>query len=100
MKILSLTQTALAVASAAAMLAACGDSGGLPATGDGANQPPLASSFVQGSEVPITATTSAMGATDFIKSIVTAGGSETKDPLVDGNAILAVSELDEPDPTI
>ncbi len=100
MKILSLTQTALAVASAATMLAACGDSGGLPATGGGTNQPPLTSIFVEGTEVPITATTSAIGATDFIKSIVAAGGSETKDPLVDGNAILAASESDDPDPTI
>ena len=96
MKILSLNKTALAVASAAMMLVACGDSGGLP----GANQPPQASIFVDGTEVPLTSTASAVGATDFIKSIVAAGGNESNDPLVDGNALLAVSESDDPDPTI
>ena len=96
MKILSLNKTALAVASAAMMLVACGDSGGLP----GATQPPQASIFVDGTEVPLTSTASAVGATDFIKSIVAAGGNESNDPLVDGNALLAVSESDDPDQTI
>ncbi len=99
MKVFNLTRYAIAMATVTTMLSACGDSSNLtPVAGTG--NPPPASIFVNGTEVPIAATTSSAGATEFIKGIVSAGGSETTDPLVAGDAVLAISETDEPDQTI
>ncbi len=92
-KVPATLQTRLLAVIAVSVLAACGSSG------DSA-PPVVVNPFVPGTDVPLTATTSSTGAADFIKGIVAAGGSESTDPLVAGDAMLAVSETDEPDPTI
>ena len=91
MKNYNFTRSAVAIASATLLLSACGDSSNLPAT---------ASGLVNGTDIPISATTSSTGATEFIKTIVAAGGSETAEPLLAGDVMLSVSETDEPDQTI
>lgn len=76
--------------------------GFLTACGSSGNETPVVvvNPFVTGTDVPITATTSSAGATDFIKGIVTAGGSESTEPLVAGDAVLAASDTDEADSAI
>ena len=56
--------------------------------------------FVDGTDVPLSATTSSAGATAFANSLVTAGTSETADPLVLGDAVLASSDTDDADTSI
>ncbi|CAN5450213.1 hypothetical protein BH11PSE7_BH11PSE7_14150 [soil metagenome] len=90
MKPNSMTRVFVATSVAAAVLAACG--GG----GDDNSGPAL----VAGTDVPVSATVDYQAATDFIKSIVAAGGSETAEPLRVGDVTLATSETAEPDPSI
>ena len=88
MKQASMTRVFVATTVAAAVLAACG--------GGGDSGPAL----VAGTDVPVSATVDYQAATDFIKSIVAAGGSETNDPIVVGDVMLATSETADPDPSI
>ena len=93
------------LASAVALLAACGGSNDLPKTGSigvgtGGTDGTASAGFVEGTDVPLSATTSAAGATAFANSLVTAGTSETADPLVLGDAVLASSDTDDADTSI
>ena len=74
----------------ALLLAACGGGGG----SSGPVDAPVA-----GSEVPLSATTSSSGAFAFVKSVA-ASRDDTASPLVVGDAVLATSETDEPDPGV
>ena len=88
---------------ALALLVACGgtnDFAKVGTTGGGAGGGPTAAGFVDGTDVPLTATTSSNGATAFANSLVTAGTSETAEPLVLGDAVLATSDTDEADVSI
>ena len=78
--------TTITAALAAALLAACG--GG----GDG----PAEEAKVEGTAVPQSATTSAAGATAFVRSVASAPDN-SGEPLVVGSATLATSETDEPE---
>ena len=89
---------------ALALLAACGgttDFSKVGATGGGgAGGGITVAGFFDGTDVPLTATTSAAGATAFANSLVAAGTSETGEPLVLGDAVLASSETDDTDASI
>ena len=89
---------------ALALLAACGgttDFSKVGATGGGgAGGGTTVAGFVDGTDVPLTATTSAAGATAFANSLVTAGTNETGEPLVLGDAVLASNDTDDTDASI
>ena len=90
---------------ALALLAACGgtsDFSKVGATGGGGagGGGTTVAGFVVGTEVPLTATTSAAGATAFANSLVTTGTNETGEPLVLGDAVLASSDTDDTDASI
>lgn len=55
--------------------------------------------LVNGSDVPLSATTSSAGALAFIKRVV-ASSDESSEPLRVGDAVLATSDTDDPDPGI
>jgi len=80
----------LGLAVAASLLSACGGGGGSPAGAD---------PFVSGTEVPLSATTSSSGALAFVKTVA-ASSDNSAEPIVVGDAVLAVSDTDEPDPGI
>ena len=85
------TRTHLSLAAGALLLAACGGGGG-----DGGTAP---TEPVAGTQVPASATTSSAGAFTFVRD--TGGSSDNSaEPLVVGDAVLATSETDEPDPSI
>ena len=71
------------------LLAACGGGGG--------NEPvaPVGPSLVVGTDVPVTVEQSATGVVDFAKTQL-AATSETSEPLVLGNAMLATDDASEP----
>jgi hypothetical protein len=77
---------------ASALLAACGGGGGgaAPTVAD----PPLA-----GTDVPTSATATPAGALAFVKRIAAATGNDAE-PIAVGDAVLATSDTDEPDPDI
>jgi ABC-type glycerol-3-phosphate transport system substrate-binding protein len=79
-----------ALGAGAAMLAACGGGGGSSAPVD---------PVVSGTDIPVSATTSAAGAFTFVNSVASASDN-TAEPLVVGDATLATSETDEPDASI
>lgn len=81
---------ALAATSFLLLLSACG--GG----GDGGIHVP---GNAPGTDVPLSATTSSAGAVAFAKAVA-ASKDDTASPLVVGDAVLATSETDEPDPGI
>lgn len=80
------------LAAAALLLSACGGGGdgGLPAVPD-----PL----VGGTDVPASATSSSTAAVAFVRSLA-AGRDESAVPINVGNAVLATSDTDEPEPGI
>ena len=83
--------TLAGLAGTALLLAACGGGGGdasVPV------DPPVA-----GSDVPQSATTSSAGALAFVKSVA-ATSDNTATPIAVGDATLAASDTDEPDPSI
>jgi len=77
----------------ALLLAACG--GG---SGDGAPTGPVPPGSA-GTDVPASATTSSAGAFAFVKSVA-ATSDDTALPLAVGDAALAASDTDEPDPGV
>jgi hypothetical protein len=89
MKTLTFSRTPLGLAAGVLLLAACGGGGG------GGNNDPL----VSGTDVPTSATTSSAGAFAFGQSVA-ATSDNSAEPLVLGDAVLATSETDEPDPSI
>lgn len=103
LKLTTALRPALLVA-ALAMLVACGGTNGLPTAGSTLGGPggggPAGAGFVEGTDVPLTATTSSAGATAFANSLVGAGTSETAEPLVLGDAVLASSDTDDADTSI
>lgn len=74
---------------AASLLVACGGGGGDSGSAAQVNVP--------GSDIPQSATTSSAGAFAFVNGVASSR-SETAEPLVAGDAVLATSETDEPDP--
>jgi hypothetical protein len=86
----SFTTLGAGLAGTALLLAACGGGGGTAAPMD----PPVATS-----DVPQSAMTSSAGALAFVKSVA-ATSDNTAAPLTVGDATLATSDTDEPDPSI
>lgn len=87
------SRTLMALAAALSVASCGGDSNFTPAP---AAAPP-ANPLVPGTDVPVSATTSADGAFDFV-ALLAATLNETGEPLVLGDAVLATSETDEPRP--
>lgn len=87
----SFTRTHLSLAAGALLLAACGGGGG-----DGGTAP---TEPVAGTQVPTSATTSSAGAFTFVRDTA-ATSDNSAEPLVVGDAVLATSETDEPDPGV
>lgn len=79
-----------ALGAGAALLAACGGGGGSSAPVD---------PVVSGTDIPVSATTSAAGAFTFVNGVASSSDN-TAEPLVVGDATLATSETDEPDASI
>lgn len=92
MKTFPYARTAASLAVGALILSACGGGGGDDTTV--AADPPVA-----GTDVPVSATTSSAGAIAFMKSVA-ATKDDTALPLVAGDAVLATSDTDEPDPGV
>jgi hypothetical protein len=93
MKHIPYARVAVGLAVGALFLSACG--GG---DDDVASVPP-SDPPVAGTEVPTSATTSSAGAFAFVKSVA-ATTDETGTPIIVGDAVLATSESDEPDPGV
>jgi hypothetical protein len=72
--------------------------GGLSACGDDDGVTPVA--LVPGTDVPVTATTTSLQAQVFVKQVVETptATAEVADALELGDAVLATSETDEPEP--
>jgi uncharacterized lipoprotein YmbA len=72
---------------------------GLSACGSDSAPPSL---FVTGTDVPLTAVASSTGAAVFIKEVVATpiDIAEKAEPLELGDAVLATSDSDEPDPDV
>jgi hypothetical protein len=84
---------ALAILSAvmAVLLAGCGGGGGRVVVDSDPN--------VEGTDVPLSATTSSAAALAFVKRVA-ATSDETSEPIRVGGAVLATSDADESDPGI
>jgi hypothetical protein len=82
-------RTAASLAASSVLLSACGG-GGSAASPDNADN---------GTDVPQSAMTSSAGAIAFMKSVA-ATSDNTASPLRVGDAVLATSDTDEPDPGI
>lgn len=89
MKNFPFARTGLSLAAGALLLAACGGGGGGSGSGD----------LVSGTDVPNSATTGSSGAFTFVSSVA-ATSDNSAEPLVVGDATLATSNTDEPDPSI
>jgi hypothetical protein len=83
-----------AVCALACVLAACGSSDSLPT----AAAPPVIN-LVPGTDIPVSATSSASGATEFVKTVV-ASSADTAEPLAVGDAVLSTTDTEEPDPSV
>lgn len=89
MKMFSLNRPVLGAVAGAALLAACGGGGGsLPVD-------PL----VSGTDIPVSATTSSAAAFAFVNGLASSPDN-TAEPLTVGDATLATSDTDEPDPSV
>ncbi len=84
----------LALCALASVLVACGSSDSLPA----ATVPPVVNN-VPGTDVPVSATASAVGAVEFVKTVV-ASSADTAEPLTVGDVVLGTSDTDEPDQSV
>jgi predicted flavoprotein YhiN len=85
----------MALGAAAMLVVACGDGSSLPPTGAAPPSNPAAST----TDIPLSATTSAQGAFKFVNQAASSL-QDAAEPLVDGDAVLAVSDTDEPDPSV
>jgi hypothetical protein len=97
MKFLFTHRAWLAASAGALLLAACGSGGGDSGNAGGGNPPPG-----NGSDIPVSATSSSSGAFSFVESLVAAGGSETAEPLQLGgdDVTLGNSEADDADSSV
>ena len=95
MKTKSWRRTAASFAASSVLLAACGGGGG---TGADAAAP-AAGPLADGTDVPQSAMISSAGALAFVKRVA-ASSDNGAEPLRVGNAVLATSDTDEPDPGI
>lgn len=87
-------RTAISLAASSLLLTACGGGGGGAETAT-ATTP----ADDRGTDVPQSAMTSSAGALAFVKSLA-ASSDNTASPLRVGEAVLATSDTDEPDPGI
>jgi hypothetical protein len=92
MNLLPSHHTVLSLALASSLLVACSS---------GVNDAPVAviDPPIGGTDVPTSATTSSAGAIAFAKATV-ASSRDTAEPIVVGDAVLATSDTDEPDPSV
>jgi hypothetical protein len=96
MTIISIKPLAVVLACSAVLLSACGDSS--VTTAAIASVPTPGVALVPGTGVPIAATTSISGAISFIGTVV--AGGENSEEIELGDALLATSDADEPDPSV
>jgi hypothetical protein len=89
MNLISLKSTSVLIAMGLS-LAACGGGGGSSSPAD-----PL----VAGTDIPVSATETMAGVVSFA-NLTLVGKDESSDPLVIGDAALASSETEEPDPSV
>jgi hypothetical protein len=96
MKFLFTHRAWLAASAGALLLAACGSGGGDSGNAGGGT------ASGNGSDIPVSATSSSAGAFSFVESMVAAGGSETAEPLQLGgdDVTLGNSEADDADPSV
>jgi hypothetical protein len=87
MKFTKLISTSVVIALCAVTLSGCGNDG-TPAV-----------AYVAGTDIPVTATETPAGLVSFANLSV-AGGDDSAEPFVVGDAVLATSETDEPDPSV
>jgi hypothetical protein len=99
MKHITFARTWVGAAVGALLLAACGggSGGGSGSAETGSGMPPP--TIVTGTDIPLEATTSSAAAVAFVKSVA-AGGDNTAEPIRAGDATLATSDSDEPDPGV
>jgi hypothetical protein len=97
MKHITWARTSIGMAVGTLLLAACGGGDGGGASDPGSATPPP--STVSGTDVPIEATTSSAAAVAFVKSVA-ATSDNTAEPIRVGDATLATSDADEPDPGV
>ena len=81
----------LAASAGALLLAACGSGGGDSGSASGGT------ASGNGSEIPVSATSSSAGAFSFVESLVAAGGSETAEPLQLGGDEVSLGSSDTDD---
>jgi hypothetical protein len=87
--------TLIALGAAIVMLVACGDGSSLPPTGAAPpGNPPEGTTGI-----PASATASAQGAFSFVNQTASTQ-QDSAEPLLDGDAALAASDTDEPDPSV
>jgi hypothetical protein len=86
----------LAASAGALLLAACGSGGGDSGSASGGSPPG------NGSDIPVSATSSSAGAFRFVEPLVAAGGSETAEPLQLGgdDVSLGNSDTEDADPSV
>ncbi len=87
MKSILLKSSSLLIAMSALALSGCGSSGN------------SAAPLVAGTDIPVSATETTAGVVSFANLSV-ANGGDTDEPLVVGDAALAASDTDEPDPSV
>ncbi len=75
----------------ASLLAGCGGGGG--------SSTMVTDPFVDGTDVPLSATTSSAGALAFVKRVA-ATSDNSAEPIRVGGAVLGISDTDESDPDI
>ena len=104
MKMSTLKHSSLSLVVASLLVVACGSSDDplptpapVPAPMPAPPPPPA---VVAGTDIPLTAVASSQASTDFVKGIVTAGAQDMAEGLVVGDATLASSDSDEPDPSV
>ena len=82
------------------ILSACGGgSSSLPDAPVPTPSVPPVITLVPGTEIPVGATATAAAATAFVSSVA-ANADNTSDPLTVGDASLAVTDTEEPDPAV
>ena len=91
MKAITILRAVFCGAACALLLAACGGGGG--------SAPIAIDARVTGTEVPASATSSSGGAVAFVKTVA-ATRDDTAEPVRVGDAVLATSDTDEPDPGV
>jgi hypothetical protein len=90
----------------AVLLAGCGgggDGGGSGGGGGGGGPAPATfdsdPNMMSGTDVPLSATTSSAGAMEFVKRLAATSANKAE-PIRVGDAVLATSNTDEPDPGV